>query len=383
MTINRGKSTKAIHAGRLDPRPQGAITTPIYQSSTYEYHGEDYHNVGYLRLSNSPNHIVLGKRIAALEATEAALATGSGMAAISATLIALLSTGDHMLVQDCLYGGTTSLLTHEFPRMGISHSHMDAQDPASWPALLRPTTRVVYVESLTNPLVQVADLEAVVAFAREHGLVSIIDNTFASPANFRPAELGFDLIMESATKYLNGHTDVCAGVVAGSEESVFKIKVTLDHLGGVLDSHACFLLERGLKTLPIRVREQNASAHRIADFLEEHPGVARVYYPGLASYAYHKRAARLFDGFGGMLSFELEGGVDAAQAFLGRLSLPAHAASLGGTESLIVRPAAATHGGVAPEERARMGIRDNLIRFSVGLEDVEDLLEDLGKALAG
>jgi cystathionine beta-lyase/cystathionine gamma-synthase len=382
MTSNPGNSTKAIHAGRIDPRLEGAITTPIFQSSTYEYHGEDYHNVGYLRLSNSPNHIVLGKRIAALEASEAALATGSGMAAISATLLAILSTGDHMLVQDCLYGGTTSLLTHEFPRLGISHTPMDPQDPTSWPALLQPTTRVVYVESLTNPLIQLADLEAVVAFAREHGLVSIIDNTFASPINLRPAELGFDLIMESATKYLNGHTDICAGVVAGSEEKVFKIKVTLDHLGGVLDSHACFLLERGLKTLPIRVREQNASAHRIAEFLEGHPGVRRVNYPGLASHAQHHRAARLLDGFGGMLSFELQGGVDEAEAFLGKLTLPAHAASLGGTESLIIRPAAATHGGVAPEERARSGITDSLIRFSVGLEDVEDLLEDLEGALA-
>jgi len=382
MTSNPGNSTKAIHAGRIDPRLEGAITTPIFQSSTYEYHGEDYHNVGYLRLSNSPNHIVLGKRIAALEASEAALATGSGMAAISATLLAILSTGDHMLVQDCLYGGTTSLLTHEFPRLGISHTHMDPQDPASWPGLLQPTTRVVYVESLTNPLIQLADLEAVVEFAGEHGLVSIIDNTFASPVNLRPAELGFDLIMESATKYLNGHTDICAGVVAGSEDQVFKIKVTLDHLGGVLDSHACFLLERGLKTLPIRVREQNASAHRIAEFLEGHPGVRRVNYPGLASHAQHHRAARLFDGFGGMLSFELRGGVDEAEAFLGKLTLPAHAASLGGTESLIIRPAAATHGGVAPEERARSGITDSLIRFSVGLEDVEDLLEDLERALA-
>ena len=381
MTSNPGNSTKAIHAGRIDPRLEGAITTPIFQSSTYEYHGEDYHKVGYLRLSNSPNHIVLGKRIAALEASEAALATGSGMAAISATLLAILSTGDHMLVQDCLYGGTTSLLTHEFPRLGISHTPMDPQDPASWPGLLQPTTRVVYVESLTNPLIQLADLDAIVAFAREHGLVSIIDNTFASPINLRPAELGFDLIMESATKYLNGHTDICAGVVAGSEEKVFKIKVTLDHLGGVLDSHACFLLERGLKTLPIRVREQNASAHRIAEFLEGHPGVRRVNYPGLASHAQHHRAARLFDGFGGMLSFELQGGVDEAEAFLGKLTLPAHAASLGGTESLIIRPAAATHGGVAPEERARSGITDSLIRFSVGLEDVEDLLEDLERAL--
>jgi cystathionine beta-lyase/cystathionine gamma-synthase len=303
------------------------------------------------------------------------------MAAISSTLLALLSTGDHMLVQDCLYGGTTSLLNHEFPRLAISHTPMPAQEPEKWADLLQPTTKVVYVESLTNPLIQVVDLEAVVAFAREHGLVSIIDNTFASPANFRPAELGFDLVMESATKYLNGHTDVCAGVVAGSEENVFKIKVTLDHLGGVLDTHACFLLERGLKTLPVRIREHNATAHRIAEFLEGHPRVSTVNYPGLASHAQHERAARLFDGFGGMLSFELMGGVEEAEKFLSRLTLPAHAASLGGAESLIVRPAAATHGGVDPEERARSGITDTLIRFSVGLEDADDLLRDLEEAL--
>jgi cystathionine beta-lyase/cystathionine gamma-synthase len=238
------------------------------------------------------------------------------------------------------------------------------------------------VESITNPLVQVADLEAVVVFAREHGLVTVIDNTFASPVNFRPAELGIDLIMESATKYLNGHTDICAGVVAGSKEQVSRIKVTLDHLGGVLDSHACFLLERGLKTLPVRVREQNATAQRIAEFLEGHHRVEHVNYPGLASHAQNQRAARLFDGYGGMLSFELAGGVDEAEEFLGKLTVPAHAASLGGAESLIVRPAAATHGGVPPEERARSGISDSLIRFSVGLEDVEDLMEDLGRALA-
>ncbi|MGD2120498.1 MAG: aminotransferase class I/II-fold pyridoxal phosphate-dependent enzyme [Gemmatimonadota bacterium] len=383
MTARPGKSTKAIHAGRIDPRMEGAITTPIFQSSTYEYHGEDYHNVGYLRLSNSPNHIVLGDRLAALEGSEAALATASGMAAISAALLALLSTGDHVLVQDCVYGGTTSLLNHELSRLGITHTPMDPQDPDSWAQLLQSTTRVVYVESITNPLIQVADLEAVVAFAKEHGLFSIIDNTFASPVNFRPAELGFDLVMESATKYLNGHTDICAGVVAGSKEDVFRTKVTLDHMGGVLDSHACFLLERGLKTLPVRVKAQNATAQRIAEYLEGHPGVARVNYPGLPGNAHHHRAARLFDGFGGMVSFELTGGVEAAERFLGKLTLPAHAASLGGAESLIVRPAAATHGGVPPEERARSGITDELIRFSVGLEDVEDLLEDLGQALGG
>jgi cystathionine beta-lyase/cystathionine gamma-synthase len=383
MSSKSGTATRSIHAGRLDPRLQGAITTPIFQSSTFEYHGEEYHDVGYLRLSNSPNHQVLGRRIAALESTEAALATASGMAAISAALLSILSTGDHCLVQDCLYGGTTSLLNHELARLGISHTAIDPQDPGSWAAALQPTTRMVYVESLTNPLVQVADLEAVAAFAREHEIVSVIDNTFASPINLRPAELGFDIVLESATKYLNGHTDICAGVVAASEKQVFQAKVTLDHLGGVLDSHACFLLERGLKTLPIRVRAQNASAQKIAEYLEEHPRVARVNYPGLASHAQHDRAARLFDGFGGMLSFELEGGVAEAGAFLQKVTLPAHAASLGGTESLIVQPAAATHGGVDPEERERSGIGEGLIRLSVGLEDLDDLLEDLEAALAG
>jgi len=228
-----------------------------------------------------------------------------------------------------------------------------------------------------------ADLEAVVAFAQESGLISVIDNTFASPVNFRPAELGFDLVMESATKYINGHTDICAGVVAGSKKQVWDIKLTLDHLGGVLDAHTCFLLERGIKTLPIRVREQNASAHRIAEFLEGHPGVARVHYPGLESHAQHERAARLLDGFGGMLGFELKGGVETAEAFLAKLTIPAHAASLGGAESLIVRPAAAIHGALKPEERAQSGISDTLIRFFVGLENVEDLIQDLENALGG
>ena len=383
MTARKGKSTEAIHAGTIHPRIKGAVITPIFQSSTYEYHGENYHDVGYMRLSNSPNHIVLADKIALMEGTEAALVTASGMASISAILFTLLGSGDHILVQDCLYGGTNTLLNGHFPRLKISHTPVDPQDPASWEALLRPETKAVYVETLTNPLIQLADLEAVAAFAKEHGLVSIIDNTFASPVNFRPAEVGIDIILESATKYMNGHTDIIAGVVAGSKEMVWEIKLTLDHLGGVLDTHTCYLLERGLKTLPVRVREQNASALRLAEFLEGHDKVAKVNYPGLKSHPQHARAARLFEGFGGMLSFELVGGVAAANAFLSKLTIPAHAASLGGVESLAVRPAAATHGAVSPEERARSGISDALIRFSVGLEDVEDLIQDLDQALGG
>ena len=383
MTSRTGRSTQAIHAGALHPRVKGSVATPIFQSSTYEFAGEDYHDIGYMRLSNSPNHLVLGERIAALEGSEAALVTASGMASISATFLTMLAAGDHVLVQDCLYGGTANLLGAYLPRWGISHTPFDAQAPDTWAALLQPTTRAIYVETITNPLIQVADLEAVVAFAREHGLVSIIDNTFASPVNYRPAEQGFDLVMESATKYLNGHTDIIAGVVAGSLENVHTIKLTLDLLGGVMDTHTCFLLERGLKTLPVRVKTQNHTALAIAQHLETHPSVAAVYYPGLAGHPQHERAARLFDGFGGMLSFELEGGVEEADRFMNGLTFPAHAASLGGAESLVVRPAVTSHGGLSPEERARSGISDTLVRFSVGLEDVEDLLADLDRALAG
>ncbi len=373
--------TRAIHAGSRRPRIDGAISTPIFQSSTFEFHGEGYHDIGYLRLSTSPNHRVLAERIAALERTEDALVTASGMAAISTTFLTALSAGDHLLVQDCLYGGTAGLLTNVLPRFGISHSVIDPQDPASWPDLLQPTTRMIYVETLTNPLLQVADLEAVSAFARERGLLSVIDNTFASPINFRPAEHGFDLVVESCTKYMNGHTDLVAGSVAGPTDWIRRIKLSLDHLGGSMDAHACYLLERGLKTLGVRVRQQNESAMRIAAHLERHPAVLLVNYPGLPAHPQHERAARLFDGFGGMLSFELGGGVEAAERFLAALRLPAVAPSLGGAESLAVRPAAAVHSGLSPEERARSGITDALIRFSVGLESPDDLIADIGAAL--
>lgn len=356
--------------------------TPIFQVSTFEYHGQSYHDVGYMRLSNTPNHRVLTERIAALESAEAAFVAGSGMAAITGALLSVLSSGDHVLVQDVLYGGTTGLLSRELVRLGIAHTRIDAQAPDTWPAALEPTTKAIYVESLTNPLVQVADLEAVPGFAREHGLVSIIDNTFASPVNLRPAELGFDLVIESCTKYMNGHNDLVAGSVAGSAERVRRIKELQDHLGGSLDAHACYLLERGMKTLDVRVRRQNENALAIARFLETHPAVAHVHYPGLEGHPQHERAARLFDGFGGMLAFELDGDIDEAERFLAGLTLPAVAASLGGVESLIVRPAAAVHSGLTPEARARSGISDTLIRFSVGLEDAGDLIADLERTLA-
>jgi cystathionine beta-lyase/cystathionine gamma-synthase len=258
---------------------------------------------------------------------------------------------------------------------------IDADEPSSWRELIRHNTRAIYLEAISNPLLQVPDLQAAVEFARRHKLISIIDNTFASPINFRPAELGFDLSIHSATKYLNGHTDIVAGAVIGRGELIDRIRRKLNHLGGALDPHACFLLCRGMKTLAVRVRYQNESALKIARFLEQHPRVARVNYPGLEEHPNHMRACELFDGFGGVLSFELMGGLDAAESFIANVSIPISAPSLGGIETLITRPAATSHAGMSPADRAAAGISDCLVRLSVGLETTDDLIEDFERAL--
>ncbi|MGH7907675.1 MAG: trans-sulfuration enzyme family protein, partial [Candidatus Binataceae bacterium] len=311
---------------------------------------------------------------------EAALVTASGMAAISATLLTILSPGDHLIAQNCLYGGTHDLMTHEFSRLGIEVTFVDGNRPETWRDALHARTRAVYFETLSNPLLEVADLRAVVELARGHGLISIVDNTFASPINFRPVEIGFDLSLHSATKYLNGHSDIVAGAVIGGHELIERITHTGNHLGGALDPHACFLLERGLKTLAVRVRHQNESALRIARFFENRAEVAAVNYPGLERHRDHPRACELLDGFGGMLSFEMAGSA-AAEAFIARVSLPISAPSLGGVESLITRPVTTSHSGMTPQELAAIGITGSLIRLSVGLETAEDLLEDFERAL--
>jgi cystathionine beta-lyase/cystathionine gamma-synthase len=378
----KGIESKLIHSGEPDPLIEGAVTTPIFQSSTFESaDAKSYHDLRYIRLSNTPNHDVLHRKLAALENAEAALVAGSGMAAISATLMTTLGAGGHLLAQNCLYGGTFDLLAQDFPELGYETDLIDADEPASWRELIRPNTRAIYVETISNPLLQVPDLQAVVDFARRHGLISIVDNTFASPINFRPAELGFDLSIHSATKYLNGHTDIVAGAVIGQREQIDRIRRKLNHLGGALDPHACFLLSRGMKTLAVRVRYQNESALKIARFLEQHPQVARVNYPGLEGHPNHLRACELFDGFGGVLSFELVGGVETAEAFIANASIPISAPSLGGIESLITRPAATSHAGMSPEDRAAAGIGDGLVRLSVGLETTEDLIEDFEASL--
>ncbi len=373
--------TKAVHSGEPLPRILGSVTMPVFQSATFESFGEgSYHDIRYIRLSNTPNHYTLHRKLAALEAAEDALVAASGMAAISTTLLSVLSKGDHMLAQDCLYGGTHDFVTKDLPKYGISCDFIDANDPSTWEEKLTPQTKVMYVETMTNPLLEVADLRAVVEFAKSHNLLSIIDNTFASPINFRPPEQGFDLSLHSATKYLNGHSDIVAGAVIGRADLVRKVKHLLDHLGGSLDPHACFLLERGIKTLALRVRYQNQSTLAIAKYLAMHEGVSKVNYPRLETHPQHMRARELFEGCSGVLSFELEGGKEAAELFLQNITIPIVAPSLGGVESLVTIPATTSHSGLSAQERQKMGISDGLIRLSVGIEATEDLIEDFERA---
>jgi len=374
--------TQLVHGGEPEPRIDGAVAMPIFVSAMFETFGDDdYHNVRYIRLNNTPNHEVLHRKLAILEGAEAALVTASGMAAITAAILATVASGDHILMQNSLYGGTHNFVTKDMPALGIEYDFIDPNDPGSWETKLKPNTKAIYVETISNPVMLVGDLEAAVDFARAHNLVSMIDNTFASPVNFRPPELGFDLSLHSCTKYMNGHSDLVAGAAIGKAALVQQVKHKIDHLGGTLDPHACYMLHRGLKTLALRVRHQNQSAGRIAQFLEDHKAITKVNYPGLPSHPAHDRARRLFDGSGGMLSFELAGGASAVDKFLRSVTIPVIAPSLGGPESLLTVPARTSHVGMTPEERAASGISDTLIRMSVGIEATEDIIDDLGHAL--
>lgn len=380
----QGLSTKAIHAGQQGPHAAGAVVQPLFQASTFLYAGQtSYHDVPYIRLNNTPNQSALAATLAALEGGEAALVSASGMAAISTTLLTVLQAGDHLLAQRRLYGGTYSLLAHELPRHGITVGWIDPERPDTWAAALRPNTRALYTETITNPLCRVVDLPALADFARAHGLVAMIDNTVATPVHFRPIEHGFHLVLHSATKYLNGHNDIVAGAVVGSAALVEQVRQRQNHLGGALDPHACFLLQRGLKTLTLRMRQHSASALAIAQFLAEHPAIDRVHYAGLPGHPDHARAqALLRGGCSGLLGFEVVGGRVMAERVLRRVTLPAVAASLGGAESLITLPATTSHAALSVEERAEAGVTDSLLRISVGLEDTQDLIADLAAALA-
>lgn len=373
--------TNLVHAGEHGSRLQGAVVQPIFQTANYQMAGEDaYDEVRYIRLNNSPNHRLLHARLAAIEGAEEALVAASGMAAITSTLLAFLGNGDHLLTHRSLYGGTQNFLDDDAPGLGVQHTPIDMADPRGWEAARRSNTRMIYVEGVSNPLMEVGDLEAVVRFARQHDLVSVIDNTFLTPVNFRPLDMGFDIVVHSATKYLNGHSDIVAGAVAGRRDNITRIRRRLNHLGGSLDPHACFLLERGMKTLALRVERQNQNALTLARFLERHKMVVKVQYPGLEKDAGHERAKRLFQGFGGMLSFYVQT-AEQARAFLANVRIPLHAPSLGGTESLVVQPSRSSHLGMPVADRERLGITDTLIRVSVGIEAVEELIEDFDRAL--
>jgi len=373
--------TRLVHAGTPHPRVRGAVITPIFQSANYEQADpESYAAVTYARLNNTPNHLALGRKIAAVEGTEAATVAASGMAAITAALLSILGSGDHLLVQQTVYGGTQTFLSTDAKRLGIDHTPIDPRKPDTWEAALTERTRAIYVEGLSNPLLGVADLPAILHFAQRHDLVSFIDNTFLSPILFRPAELGFDLVLHSATKYLNGHSDVVAGAAAGSAARIDAVIHQLSHFGGSLDPHACFLLERGMKTLGLRMAYQTRAADRVARALQAHPAVTQVIYPGLPDHPDHALAAALFDGFGAMISLRLRDG-DLGSRFVDAVRIPVHAASLGGVESLVVQPARSTHLGVPAAAREAGGITDDLVRISVGIEDTDELIADLLRAL--
>jgi len=371
--------TRSVHAGEPDPRVEGAVTLPIFQSATYT-HEDPEAPPRYIRYNNTPNHEALHEKLAALTETESTLVTASGMAAISSTLLSLLDAGDHLVAPRSLYGGTLDLFDDLLPRFEVEHTLVAEDTPDAWTAAVQPNTKVLYAESIANPLLEVPDLVAMIDFAETQNLVAVIDNTFASPVNLRPAELGFDVILHSATKYLGGHSDLAAGVVAGPDDLLDDVRYTTKLLGGMLDPHACFLLHRSLKTLGVRVRQQNETAQAVAETLARHDAVDQVRYPGLSSHPDHERAKALLDGFGGMVSFDLVPDADV-NAFFEALSLPIRAPSLGGVETLITQPIHTSHKNVDRAVREELGITERFVRLSVGLEGREDLSDDLSTAL--
>ena len=375
-------TTELVHAGEPEPRIEGAVSMPIFQSSTYEYSGEgQYDDIRYIRLNNTPNHKAIQKKLAVIECAESALVTSSGMSAITATLLTFLKQGDHLLSHKSLYGGTASFILEDLPRYGITFDLIDTTDPSGWSMMLKPNTKVIYTETITNPMLEVPELGAIVDFAKENNLISMIDNTFASPVLFSPSELGFDISLHSCTKYINGHSDIVAGAVIGSDKLIKIITSRMNHFGGSLNPGACFLLHRAIKTLELRMIRQSKNAGQIALFLENHPEVLSVNYPGLVSNNSYERAKKYLSGFSAMVSFEVVGGKTRSIKFMDQLDIAINAPSLGGVETLITRPALSSHSGMDPAERVKAGITDSLIRLSVGIESVDDLITDLDQAL--
>ncbi|MEK6610178.1 MAG: PLP-dependent aspartate aminotransferase family protein [Gemmatimonadota bacterium] len=377
-----GPSTIAIH-GEGGPRNAAdPVAAPIYQSSTFVAPFGPSEEVLYTRYGNNPNQLRLAERLARLEGAEAAIFVGSGMGATALAHLAMLRAGDHILSSEWIYGGTRRLFTEDFARLGIETSLVNPDRRRDWRAKLRKNTRVIFVETPTNPVMRILDLDWLSIITKAEGIALLVDSTFASPINFRPLEHGADVVIHSVTKYLNGHSDVIAGAVAGTEIFVEEVRSRMKVWGQALDPHCAWLIERGMKTLAVRLARHNETAMKVATWLEQQPKVRKVNYPGLQSHPDHELAAKTLDGYGGMVGVELAGGPRAAERFLKALKLITHAPSLGGVETLVSEPRFTSHAAMTGEQRAAAGIPDGFLRFSLGLEDADDLIADLARGLA-
>tara|TARA_R110002049_G_scaffold355_12_gene2140 strand:+ start:3708 stop:4874 length:1167 start_codon:yes stop_codon:yes gene_type:complete len=374
---NPGINTICTHVGEIEDKQFKGAISPLYMASSYAY--EDVDVKRYPRYFNTPNQEALGKKVAMLENCEAGMIFGSGMAAVSTAMLAFLQKGDHVVVQKTIYGGTYNLLVEEFPKYGIEFDFTEGFSESDFTGKIKENTKVIYVETPSNPLMLITDLEMISHIAKKHGLISMIDNTFASPVNQTPANFGIDIMIHSATKYMGGHSDICAGAVAASEENIMKIWNVGKNLGGSLSDYTVWLLERSMKTMAIRVKAQNKNAKKMAKWLDAHPLVAKVYYPGLKSHPDHLLAKKQMKGYTGMLSFELIKDIDS-DAFMRSLQLVKQSMSLAGVESTILSPTKTSHALLSAEERERQGIKDGLLRFSVGIEEASDLIADLEHA---
>ena len=372
------KETISVHVKPEARTKKGGLITPIYPSTSYEYIDMDANR--YPRYFNTPNQDVVAEKLSKLEGAEAGLLFSSGMAAISTTVRALLNPGDHIVLQNGIYGGSYSFLVEEFEEIGIGFTFAEGTASAIASAI-QPNTKVIYIESPTNPLLDIVDLRSVARLAKEHGILTVIDNTFASPVNQNPIPLGIDVSVHSGTKYLGGHSDLCSGVVVASKSLVKAIHHKAKQYGGSLNAIDCYLLERSLKTLHVRVERQTNNALELASFLEGHELIQQVFYPGLASHPDHDVAASQMSGFGAMIAFELVDDIPVSD-FLAGLNVVTPAMSLGGVETTICDPASTSHVTMSAEDRAAMGISDSLLRLSVGIEHIGDLMEDIEQALS-
>jgi|TARA_B100001057_G_scaffold442812_1_gene478456 cystathionine beta-lyase len=374
----KGMSTTCTHVGRIIDEQFGGSISPIYMGTSYEYIDKDIDR--YPRYSSTPNQEYLSKKIASLEETEEALILGSGMAAISSSLMAFLSSGDHIVIQNDIYGGTRSLIEKYFNNYGIEYSFTKGLLVSDFEREIRKNTKAIYIETPSNPLLKIVDISDIANLSKSHGLVSYIDNTFATPLIQKPHKLGIDIVIHSATKYFGGHSDICAGAVASSKEKIDKIWSFSKKFGGSLSDFTTWLLERSMKTLTVRFYEQQKNAKILSSFLNENSSIEKVHYPGIENNEFYLIACKQMNGFGAVISFELIKKINP-KLFLTSLELINPSMSFAGVESTMLSPAETSHQLLSRKQRIEQGIVDNLIRFSVGIEDTEDLIEDINLAI--